>query len=316
MVKPFVSICIPAYKRPEFLVRLLDSIGNQTYSDFEVVITDDSSDESVAHLIKLYSSRFTIHYYKNPKALGTPANWNAAIRLARGEWIKLMHDDDWFENSNSLEIFFMATKTATSPFIFSGFRNLDIETNHSEQYVLTAWHAHLLRKNPFNLLKKNFIGHPSTTFIKNDTREWYDENLKWVVDIEFYTRTLLKTGFYAIRQPLVNLGISSHQVTKTAFRQPGIEIPENLYLLNKISPAALKALFAYDYFWRFIRNLSIRNTDMIQTYCPEYSIPAVIKLMISYQKHLPAGVLKIGFVSKSIMLISYLHGRSFGMLKK
>lgn len=315
-MKPFVSICIPAYKRPDFLIRLLDSISIQTYKDFEVVITDDSSDESVAGLIKVYSGRFTIHYYKNPKALGTPANWNAAIRLARGEWIKLMHDDDWFADNNSLEQFFRATKSASNSFIFSGYKNVNIETLHSEEYVLNPWHAYLLKKNPYNLLKQNFIGHPSTTFIKNDQGDWYDEHLKWVVDIEFYTRTLLKKDFHAIRQPLVNLGISSQQVTKTAFRQPEVEIPENLYLLNKISPKALKAVFAYDYFWRFIRNLSIRDTNKIRNYLPGYIIPGVIKLMINYQKNIPPGLLKVGAVSKLLMLISYLHCRLFGILNK
>ncbi|MGZ5190970.1 MAG: glycosyltransferase family 2 protein, partial [Flavisolibacter sp.] len=38
-MKPFVSICIPAYKRPDFLIRLLDSIRVQTFKDFEVIVT-------------------------------------------------------------------------------------------------------------------------------------------------------------------------------------------------------------------------------------------------------------------------------------
>lgn len=315
-MKPFVSICIPAYKRADFLKRLLDSISIQTYKDFEVIVTDDSSDESVAGLIRQYQDSFTIHYYKNTNALGTPANWNAAIRLARGEWIKLMHDDDWFSDKTSLEQFFLASKTATSSFIFSGYNNVNIESIHSEKYVLTSWQAYLLKRNPYNLLKQNFIGHPSTTLIKNDLNDWYDEQLKWVVDIEFYTRMLLKNNFYAIRKPLVNLGISSEQVTKSAFRKPEIEIPENLYLANKIPSSALRAIFAYDYFWRFIRNLSIRSIEKIGKYYPVNSIPPFIKLMVNYQKCIHGRVLKVGLISKLLMLVSYLHCRFSGILKK
>src|SRR5687767_8300464 len=93
---PLVSICIPAYKNVSYLGRLLDSIAEQTFADFEVVITDDSPDNSVEDFLKNYSRIETISYYRNVPACGTPENWNAGIRKARGKWIKLMHDDDWF----------------------------------------------------------------------------------------------------------------------------------------------------------------------------------------------------------------------------
>ncbi len=60
----------------------------QTYTDFEIVITDDSPDDSVADLVEKYQSRKDIRYYKNEKPLGTPENWNEAIRKANGKWIK------------------------------------------------------------------------------------------------------------------------------------------------------------------------------------------------------------------------------------
>ena len=314
-MKPFVSICVPAYKRADFLIRLLDSIKIQTFKDYEVIVTDDSTDDSVAKLIKQYSGSFIIHYYKNPRPLGTPANWNAAIRLARGAWIKMMHDDDWFTDQQSLEEFVLASKKTDSSFVFSGYRNINIETKSSEQYTLTAWHAYLLKSNPYNLLKQNFIGHPSTTFIKNDLHDWYDEKLKWVVDIEFYTRTLSKRKFYAIRKPLVNLGISREQVTKTAFRNPEIEIPENLYLLEKISAGSLTAIFAFDYFWRLVRNLSIRDANTIARYQTGVPVPAVLKLMLHYQRTLQPSLLRIGPISKLWMAMAYLHSRIGGLLK-
>ena len=44
---PLISICIPAYKRIDYLQKLLDSISIQTFKDYEVIVTDDSPDESV-----------------------------------------------------------------------------------------------------------------------------------------------------------------------------------------------------------------------------------------------------------------------------
>src|SRR5215213_9554314 len=102
MSQHFISICIPAFKRVEYLARLLDSVKKQRFRDFEVIITDDSPAEEVRNLAEKYRYDFELKYSKNASPLGTPENWNAAIRQARGEWIKLMHDDDWFRNEDSL----------------------------------------------------------------------------------------------------------------------------------------------------------------------------------------------------------------------
>src|SRR5436853_6661036 len=100
MLKPLISICIPAFKRTDFLKKLLASIRMQDFLDFEVIVTDDSPGKDVEDLCSAYSD-VPIAYYKNLQRLGTPENWNEAIRKANGKWIKLMHDDDWFSNTNS-----------------------------------------------------------------------------------------------------------------------------------------------------------------------------------------------------------------------
>jgi glycosyltransferase involved in cell wall biosynthesis len=100
-----ISICIPAYRNTAFLKRLLDSIACQTFTDYEIIITDDSPDDSVSQLIQNLTGIQPIRYYKNKTALGTPENWNEAIRHANGAWIKLMHNDDWFHSPDALTIF-------------------------------------------------------------------------------------------------------------------------------------------------------------------------------------------------------------------
>ena len=115
---PFISICIPAYRRTEFLKRLLDSVEIQTYTNYEVVITDDSPDVSVQELVEQHAVRSKIRYYKNPKTLGTPENWNEGLRYARSEWIKIMHDDDWFSGPESLAGFAEAIRKTDYGFYF------------------------------------------------------------------------------------------------------------------------------------------------------------------------------------------------------
>jgi glycosyltransferase involved in cell wall biosynthesis len=130
MNSKFISICIPAYKRTHFLKRLLLSIEHQSYTNYEVIISDDSNDDSVEELLKEFNGKFEIKYFKNEKALGTPANWNHAISKATGEWIKLIHDDDWFANEHSLEKF--ALSTNNNKFIFSAYCNKTEITNDTE----------------------------------------------------------------------------------------------------------------------------------------------------------------------------------------
>lgn len=307
----FISICIPAYKHVEYLKRLLDSIAAQSFRDFEIIITDDSKDDTVEVFLQAYKSIALIRYHKNEVSLGSPENWNAGIRLAKGTWIKIMHDDDWFAHEHALAEFASAAKQLSkASFIFSGFSEVNLNTGKARNFVISNTVMRLLRKNELLLFKQNYIGHPSTTLIRNTGDYYFDKRFKWVVDIEFYIRYLRKhKNFVAIRKPLIKIGVNEHQITKQAFRNPEVEIPEVLGLLQKLPPEGLHNIFVYDYYWRFIRNLSIRSINDIEKYAHDVAIPAVIVNMISAQARWPLSLLKNGLVSKSLMFTSYLRYR-------
>lgn len=302
---PFISICIPAYKNAIYLKRLMESISSQNFKDFEVIVSDDSNDDEVRSVLRAYET-LQITYVSNQPALGSPANWNHAIKLAKGNWIKMMHDDDWFANENALAAFAKAAAESDSGFIFSGFCEIDI-SGKKDCYTLSKSEKKMLASSPFYLFKKNFIGHPSTTLIKNDNDLFYDENLKWVVDIEFYMRYLLKhKTFFAIEKPLINIGLNEFQITKISFRNPSVEIPENLALFFSLPRRFLKNVFAYDYYWRLIRNLNIRKIDDMSAHTNGIEIPGEIKRMIQAQSRIPHKLLQNGVISKSLMMLSYL----------
>jgi glycosyltransferase involved in cell wall biosynthesis len=306
---PFISICIPAYKHVDFLKRLLDSIAAQTYRNFEVVITDDSGDATVEDLLQAYKDHFSLVYIRNPQALGSPENWNEGIRNARGSWIKMMHDDDWFADQHALGLFAEAAKEhSDASLIFSGYNEVDLSNGHHRSFVISRYWLRKLKRSPFYLLKRNFIGHPSTTLIRNNGHCFYDARLKWVVDIEFYMRYLDQyDSIFAIKKPLVNIGISKEQITKLAFRNPAIEIPEVLYLYYKLPEHSFHNIWAYDYFWRFLRNLSIRRRRDLEKYAAGLQIPAMLEDMIKWQRFWPLWLLRIGPFSKGMMLLSYLR---------
>jgi glycosyltransferase involved in cell wall biosynthesis len=305
--QPLVSICIPAYKRLHYLERLLASIAIQTFTDYEVVVTDDSPDESVGEFIAGYKAIHNIRYYRNKATLGTPENWNEAIRLAKGSWIKLMHDDDWFANEHALHIFYKSSmKKPACSFFFSAYVNIE-ENSNVRKPVFLAWLGRLLLwQSPLNLFKKQYIGNPSCTFIRSRSDLIYDSHFKWVVDFEYYIRYLKKFKSYGyINKPLINVGMNEEQVTGFSFRIPEVEIPESHLLLDKLGPSALRNIFAYDYYWRLYRNLDITKVTDVQKYYTG-EVHQLLVQMIRFESKIPPGVLKVGVCSKLFMSLSYI----------
>jgi glycosyltransferase involved in cell wall biosynthesis len=301
-----ISICIPAYKRTAYLKRLLDSIAIQTYKDFEVIVSDDSPDDSVKLVCNEYASQFKLLYYKNSVALGTPANWNSAITKANGEWIKIMHDDDWFAHKDALSVF--ASHIGDGKFIFSAYTNYYENGNTKEVYLSSFWKNKIIRE-PAILIAENVIGPPSVTLIHCSIKEQYDRRLPWRVDIEFYERILRTTqNYYFINQPLVNIGISESQVTQSCLYKPEIELPEGYILLRKQGIKPLRNILVYDAWWRLLRNMNITTSQQLEQYGNK-DWPNIIVNIVNDLAKAPKALLRIGVISKILMTLSYLKNK-------
>lgn len=309
--RPFIfSICVPVYKGIAYLTRLLDSISIQSFRDFEVIITDDSPDDSIKELCLEYSKKFVIRYFKNAQTLGTPENWNEGIRLAAGEWIKIMHDDDWFSGENSLEEYANAiNENPGIHFFFSAFENHYLDHLRTRIIKVNKFRLFQLFKNPATLLSSNVIGPPSVTIYKKDMQIFYDNQLKWLVDIDFYIRMLKTSKAIYIKKILICVGLGKEQVTQDCFRMRIVEIPENFYLLNKIGVKKLKNLLVYDAWWRLIRNLEIKTTSDIRESGYSGSIHEVISTIIDRQQEIPKSILKTGILSKIFMVLLFIKER-------
>lgn len=89
------SFVLPAYKA-NYLREAIDSIINQTYTDFELIIVNDASPEDVDSIVRSYNDS-RIQYYVNEKNIGGTdlvAQWNYSISYAVGEYLILASDDD------------------------------------------------------------------------------------------------------------------------------------------------------------------------------------------------------------------------------
>jgi glycosyltransferase involved in cell wall biosynthesis len=231
-----VSICIPAYNQVKYLKRTIDSIVSQTYTDYEIIITDDSPTDVVFDLVQEYQSERKIQYYKNAIPLGSPENWNEAIRLSNGEFIKIMHHDDYFTFSDSLQVF--VDLMENSPEAILGFSSSVvhlIDKNKIWIHSPTSVQLANLKVNPYCLFFGNFIGAPSATIFRKSSNIFFDKNLKWVVDFEFYSRILLKNNVFVYNQrELITTVGGDHNVTNECENNRNIEIKEYIYFFSRI----------------------------------------------------------------------------------
>ena len=89
-----VSVILPTYNRAQLVLESIYSVLNQTYSDLELIIIDDQSKDNTDEVVGKYLSDPRVSYYKNPSNLGLVGNFNRALELAGGDYIKFLLADD------------------------------------------------------------------------------------------------------------------------------------------------------------------------------------------------------------------------------
>lgn len=117
---PLFSVVIPAYKRPKLLRRAAQSVLDQTFTDFELIISDDDPEigESWALAKSLEDADPRVRAVRNPGPRGQDGNTNHLLGLATGEWIKPLHDDDVLR-PRCLETFAVAVRGAPTAVLAS-----------------------------------------------------------------------------------------------------------------------------------------------------------------------------------------------------
>ncbi len=90
---PLVSFCFTTYKRHAYLLSTLKSVQNQTFNDFEVIVSDNDPDASGKEVVEGFNdSRFK--YYANSENLGMKKSFNKSLERSSGEYIVMIADDD------------------------------------------------------------------------------------------------------------------------------------------------------------------------------------------------------------------------------
>lgn len=99
---PSVSVIIPTFNRADFINEAIDSVLNQTYRDFEIIIVDDGSTDRTADVIAAYDNEIIYEYQPNS---GPSAARNRGIGLAKGKYLSFLDSDDlWLKHKLKIQM--------------------------------------------------------------------------------------------------------------------------------------------------------------------------------------------------------------------
>ena len=135
MINPLVSIIIPTYNRAAKIEKAIRSIQAQTWTDWELIVSDDGSKDNTAEVVARFSKEDArIKYIRHDPNKGAQVARNAGIRAAKGEWIAFLDsDDEWLPESLKMRLDF-ALKHDYSVVYSNGY--IIFENNRQELYRL------------------------------------------------------------------------------------------------------------------------------------------------------------------------------------
>ncbi|MGK7933874.1 MAG: glycosyltransferase family 2 protein [Microcystaceae cyanobacterium] len=280
---PLVSICIPAYNRPQWLKRALTSItavDPQLCQEIEIIISDDSTDPICGKITQEILNKWQGkgQYIANSPRLGMAKNWNHSIQLASGKYIVVLHDDDYFVK-NGVENLLNTLKSLTEkhPVLLFGVQVV----NEKEKILKTQTVSETQYLSPkealINLLSNSsFVRFPAIAIQRNIFEEVGYFNHKWgePTDIDMWIRLFSCYGVYCV--PLITCAYTVHSqaLTMGVFNENTVTTLlgffERVSSLNILSPSELKNCqrqFFHQFIlagaFRMLRRGKLRDFDQV-----------------------------------------------------
>jgi succinoglycan biosynthesis protein ExoO len=191
-----VTVIIPAYNTERYIKTCIQSVLDQTYDNFEIIIVDDYSTDHSLEIIRQFDDP-RIRVIKNDKNRGPSYSRNYAIQLAKGEFIAILDSDDWWE-PNRLERMMSFINETNADMLFDDV--LYIREGEKEPWTTYSKFKGFILDEPTEVSLEYFVNNDLGILkaiirkqLIEDHSIYYDESIKYGEDFLFYLQLISKT---------------------------------------------------------------------------------------------------------------------------
>lgn len=207
---PKVSVLMPAYNAEKYIADAMESILNQTFQDFELIVLNDCSRDGTEGIILSYDDP-RIVYVKNPENMGVAGTLNRGLELAKGEYIARMDADDIsLQNRLEKQVQYLDAHPKVAVL------GTNVELFDENGVISTGWSSTDPAQMKVDLLFSCGLAHPSVMMRRNVIKELggYDLAFEGLEDYQLWCRVAKHYDVTTLPDLLFRYRIHSAQVTK------------------------------------------------------------------------------------------------------
>lgn len=237
MEKVAVSVIIPNYNHGQFLKQRIDSVLNQTYQDFELILLDDFSTDNSREIFELYKNNPHIsHIIYNESNSGSPfKQWQVGINLAQGKYIWIAESDDWASYDFLEELISNLSHNTNVGICFCDSNWSDEFGNEKESLSIYSKDFKRNGKEEIkkHLIKYNTIQNASAALIRTDLAKRYIHSIsqyKSCGDWRLYLEILQESDILFVGKKLNNFRWYHNNTSNNASKK-GLWVIEGLKLI-------------------------------------------------------------------------------------
>jgi glycosyltransferase involved in cell wall biosynthesis len=238
-----ISVIIPNYNHGKYLEQRIESILNQTYQNFEIILLDDCSQDYSKEVIEKYKENEKIsHIYYADENSGSPFGlWKIGIELAKGKYIWIAESDDWCEITFLENVVKVISKTKASVVHTQSmlYYNNQYKINSWwNSFKSTRWHTDFVEDgkviiNDFGRFKCPVINVSSAVFNKELVKDnFFPEAYRYCGDWYFWVNMFMAGRVAFIAQALNIIRVHNESATSASKSVLFDKLKENMKVIH------------------------------------------------------------------------------------
>ncbi|MEP1001671.1 glycosyltransferase [Leptolyngbya sp. SLC-A1] len=237
MVTPLLSACIPAYNRPKWFERTLRSIMTLPLAEqqhLEIIVSDDSTISDCQKIFETCMDEWQgpRQYVTNSPSLGMAGNWNNCVRIATGEFVLILHDDDYLEPDGASKILDALRENGQYKALLFGVNVVTPQERIKKRQRFRQKH-YLEREEALKqiLFNSSFVRFPGIVLWREVFEQvgYFDETVGGIADIHLWVRIFNACGVLCFPMTTANYTIHPEALTMDMFNEHIVHNLVNLF---------------------------------------------------------------------------------------